>query len=440
MNGLRKYIIVILLVMPCFLLHAELSIDFKGSQKKIIKETPDKSTGLNTIFIVWDINEVTEIVISGIDKTVESKVYVYSNLGGAFAKEVSCFKREEQLIIPQPTGNCGYIIENGSERLYFWIVDYSVFKFFLDRLEYPESQICGETKLEVEGNGGKIIYYTINGRPIILNREIELQYSFFEYDTDHNEFTLIKDKKFINSFEKEIIITPALNAATEIEVSGDRFLKEWNKLATSSIYISSPNGLNVETTSILLNKDMDTDKSIESAPLEYRFTAYTTEGVVHTEWQIAEDPEFKIIEYSFLEKEIDFTFTQEGVRYVRFAGSNRDGSCVEYGTVYEIKIGASELLIPNIFSPNGDGINDIWKISGKSLLSFRCWIFDKNGHELYFFDDPSTGWDGTYKGKPVASGVYYYVIEAIGSDNKKYKKGGDINLIKKRSSIGKYVE
>ena len=65
----------------------------------------------------------------------------------------------------------------------------------------------------------------------------------------------------------------------------------------------------------------------------------------------------------------------------------------------------------------------------RSLIEFRCSIFDRYGAEIISFDDPSQGWDGKRGGKVVKPGVYFYVIEAVGSDGKKYKKSGDINII-----------
>ncbi|MDE5795706.1 MAG: gliding motility-associated C-terminal domain-containing protein, partial [Muribaculaceae bacterium] len=105
-----------------------------------------------------------------------------------------------------------------------------------------------------------------------------------------------------------------------------------------------------------------------------------------------------------------------------------------------VTIGDSELLCPNAFSPNDDGVNDIWKISYRSLLEFKCWIFDRTGKQLYHYTDPSGGWDGTYRGKKVKPGVYYYVIQAAGSDGKKYKKSGDINIIRYRGGTGSSTE
>ena len=46
------------------------------------------------------------------------------------------------------------------------------------------------------------------------------------------------------------------------------------------------------------------------------------------------------------------------------------------------------------------------------------------------FTDPAEGWDGTYRGKLVPPGVYYYVIKATGTDGQEYKLAGDINILK----------
>ena len=53
------------------------------------------------------------------------------------------------------------------------------------------------------------------------------------------------------------------------------------------------------------------------------------------------------------------------------------------------------------------------------------------------FTDPGSGWDGTYRGKLVDTGVYYYVVTALGSDGVKYKKRGDISILRyKRGGEG----
>jgi gliding motility-associated-like protein len=72
--------------------------------------------------------------------------------------------------------------------------------------------------------------------------------------------------------------------------------------------------------------------------------------------------------------------------------------------------------IPNTFTPNGDGVNDTWKID--ALLSYpQCTVFIYNrwGQPVFNSIGYSIPWDGTYGGKPVPMGVYYYVINLGGA-------------------------
>jgi gliding motility-associated-like protein len=76
----------------------------------------------------------------------------------------------------------------------------------------------------------------------------------------------------------------------------------------------------------------------------------------------------------------------------------------------------TDLHIPNAFTPNGDGINDLWKI--KSLLAYpQCTVnvFNRYGQQVYYSRGYS-GWDGTYKGKALPGGTYYYIIKTTASN------------------------
>src|SRR5690606_14147688 len=76
-----------------------------------------------------------------------------------------------------------------------------------------------------------------------------------------------------------------------------------------------------------------------------------------------------------------------------------------------------ELLIPNAFTPNSDGQNDIFKvvnISDQKILDFK--IFNRWGTVLYRTTDVHAGWDGTYKGQQQPFGVYGYVIRIAYTD------------------------
>ena len=92
----------------------------------------------------------------------------------------------------------------------------------------------------------------------------------------------------------------------------------------------------------------------------------------------------------------------------------------------------SSLLMPNAFSPNGDGINDIYKPKDgyRNIEEFHAYIYNRWGQKLYEWTDPATGWNGTYRGKPVKEGVYFCLVKAKGADGVVYNIKRDVNLLR----------
>ncbi|MDE7375366.1 MAG: gliding motility-associated C-terminal domain-containing protein, partial [Muribaculaceae bacterium] len=180
----------------------------------------------------------------------------------------------------------------------------------------------------------------------------------------------------------------------------------------------------------------DTDNLGGSAPAVVHFHAAVTDAAIFREWQLARDAEFEIVDNRYQQLDLDYTFTESGVTYVRFVANNAAGTCEYAGDVYQISIGESALLCPNAFSPGAsEGVNDEWKVSYKSIVKYECHIFNRWGKEMFSSTDPAIGWDGKQGGKVVPAGVYYYVIVAEGSDGKKYKLSGDINILKSKTNM-----
>jgi gliding motility-associated-like protein len=95
-----------------------------------------------------------------------------------------------------------------------------------------------------------------------------------------------------------------------------------------------------------------------------------------------------------------------------------------------IEIYESELTFPNTFTPNGDGKNDTFQAKVvKSIVEFRGIIFNRWGKKLYEWDNPNTGWDGTYNGKTVNDGVYYLLVKAKGADGHEFNIKKDVNVL-----------
>ena len=101
----------------------------------------------------------------------------------------------------------------------------------------------------------------------------------------------------------------------------------------------------------------------------------------------------------------------------------------------------SSVELYNAFSPNGDGVNDMYRVKTQSLLSFRMKIFNRWGQEVVAGDQNTLPteqkddftyyicWDGTFHGRVVEDGVYFILVEAEGSDGINYVKRGDINVL-----------
>ncbi|MBK6830840.1 MAG: gliding motility-associated C-terminal domain-containing protein [Flavobacteriales bacterium] len=88
------------------------------------------------------------------------------------------------------------------------------------------------------------------------------------------------------------------------------------------------------------------------------------------------------------------------------------------------------LLVPNVFSPNGDGVNDAWFPSG-GFLQANAWIYGRWGNLVHEGDVMTNGWDGTHQrsGERCPAGVYYYVLDLPRADGTAGNESGHIQLV-----------
>lgn len=91
---------------------------------------------------------------------------------------------------------------------------------------------------------------------------------------------------------------------------------------------------------------------------------------------------------------------------------------------------STSLGVPNAFSPNGDQINDEFKISEGIYANFKMAIFNRWGTLVYYGTDPAKGWNGDYEGQPARSGTYLYRISFQNADNLLITKSGSFVLIR----------
>ncbi|WP_316835019.1 gliding motility-associated C-terminal domain-containing protein [Pedobacter nutrimenti] len=88
-------------------------------------------------------------------------------------------------------------------------------------------------------------------------------------------------------------------------------------------------------------------------------------------------------------------------------------------------------MAPNAFSPNGDGLNDIFRIEGIRFQKLnRFSVYNRYGQQIFSTMDPAKGWDGNHNGKPCDPGIYYYLIELAYPNSKTKVLKGDVTLIR----------
>ncbi len=88
------------------------------------------------------------------------------------------------------------------------------------------------------------------------------------------------------------------------------------------------------------------------------------------------------------------------------------------------------IFVPNAFSPNNDGKNDVIYVSGEYIDSMDWVIYNRWGEKVFQSKDINEGWDGKYRNQDCQAGVYYYKLEIKCSGGKTFLSGGDITLIR----------
>jgi len=87
-------------------------------------------------------------------------------------------------------------------------------------------------------------------------------------------------------------------------------------------------------------------------------------------------------------------------------------------------------VVPDAFSPNGDGQNDILYVLGEGIVSLVFTVYSRWGEEIFKTTDKNKGWDGTYKNKALEQGVYTYALKVRLINNEEISRIGNVTLIR----------
>jgi gliding motility-associated-like protein len=111
-------------------------------------------------------------------------------------------------------------------------------------------------------------------------------------------------------------------------------------------------------------------------------------------------------------------------------GSN--GNCTSSDTVHiSIEFCPNSLEMPDLFTPNGDGSNDLFlPITYEGISRASVWIFNRWGERVYVSNKLTEGWDGTFAGNPCSAGIYYWVLDYSTINSESFKLNGTLHLFR----------
>ena len=377
--------------------------------------------GIDELFIFYEINSDTEIIYNGSGNVIW---YKFDNPTDPISNLPSIY----------PEDATGYILKTDNETKTIWVIDYQKYLpvFYSINVENAPEEQCNELNLSFDAMVPELYYYAVNGIYHKIPRNFTLIYRSLEWNDGWKE---IEKSKNIILPSSNLISIPSPLCDTYFIIQGDdQFAQDLNLdnfTFQSSLYSALALECHIKTTVTVRNEKNEAERpSVASilegsSPLDMLLTAEVnqTNGVYY-DWNIYKDKELLI---NRKDAEHRYTFDKAGTYQVYLTVNN--GSCSATDSIV-VTVSESKLEVPNVFTPNGDGINDEFRVAYQSLTQFEAWIYNRWGRLVYHWNDPQKGWDGTIGRKEAAEGPYFYIIKAVGADGKKYLKKGDINLLR----------
>lgn len=419
---MRKVIISICLILFAVVASSQLSVT--GTYLKF-----DKVIGKDTVtVIIFDsITKDSEIKYTNSYKKIDW--YKYSDLN-------TCVYCNLDYLSPDKESN-GYALVVDGDTSSIYVINYSQHRpvFTSLEVEYNPKNQCSSINLLLTAKIPALKYQTQSGKSDSLKREFSIKYKTMKFTETWSSIDTTETITLpqINMVDKEISVKSPL-CDTYFTIVGDQYATQLQNNDSIKSPIYSAVAVKCFPTFVVEKRDelQEEDRPAISsqpkfsAPMSCEFLSNANEPVANNySWQIFKNKQLLIPRK---EKDHRYTFTEAGEYEVKLIVSN-SALCQDSGLL-KISISESSLLVPNVFTPNGDGQNEEFRVAYKSINSFEAWVYNRWGRKVFYWNDPQKGWDGNINGKKATPGPYFYVIKATGSDGVKYLKKGDINLLR----------
>lgn len=307
-------------------------------QYPVIELIPEESTGLDKIFVVYNTDEVKMNYTASTNDAVKWERFDYSS--GQFIIEglTDTTHTGNVTTLNHVIPNTGYRITEGSQINYYWVVNYADHYMELNDVSINDEAPCNLLTINVDGHADVIYYYTVNGNRQVLDRDIKLRYYTQVWHGNYGYWWEEATVESFASLDEGIEIVPPLCGTTFV-LTGDRFLKAWGQeqaLESWYYYFQAVDCRSIVTPKY--NVEIMDGVFSGTAPLELSFTGRYTDAVGYRVWEMATDPDFENIILQFNEDEIDYTFNEAGIYYVRYRVANETGTCEACGETYCIQV------------------------------------------------------------------------------------------------------
>lgn len=338
----------------------------------------------------------------------------------------------------------GYRLKvNGQQQAFVWVIDYSLYALQGgDLIEQESADPCQRIELRNETIARQIMYGDSLGAMHTLIREFTLSYDDYVFTGDSAASWQYQrvDSTLIGL--PSVIYLPSPYNNTRYVVRGDQFALQMGLTTDSLVIDYYAKAITAHLTATVIERDglNEVDRSSNtdvsgSAPLVVQFNANSNIPIAaYHKWTIYNFDNLDVLA-RYSDTEFRYTFNETG-SYIAKLEVAGEGTDCEYVDSVRIIVRDSYIEVPNVFTPNGDGVNDEFRIAYRSIKQYSIKVVNRWGVVVYSSNDPTKGWDGNINGKPAAEGTYFYFIEAYGTDRDsknrymKYKKCGDINLLR----------
>ncbi len=440
---MNKIFLLLVCLFYSYSLFAESGFSISTSNYKDYKDTYiNSSDGSLQVFVVDSLSSESSLSFkfNSNEKLSECSWFSFDDYSNKDSLSSFSINADSSVMLNVPlTLNKGYTIKFvvGDTTLFrsVWLSTYSP----INSITWNnDTTFCDRLPLQIS----PCLYYKdFNNVNRSIKRSLQLTYDVFEMESGDT----ISSKTTSQTADSILYLSSVPTVNTSFEVVEDGYEGSY---ITDTFYTKSVNAFpSFSTADKVVNEiessDYDTDEegnaifrlgeSSEfrtSGPLYLNLKANSSPYSKNCEWQISTDSSFTKY-YTIYNKPniFNYKFSEQGTHCIKYLVYNNDSTC-DYEIAGCFKICAPDLKIPNTFTPNGDGFNDLFLVEFASMSSFECRIYNQWGRKVFDTNDIKQGWDGKDNGKECPTGVYFYVIKASGVDGSNYDKNGTINLLR----------